>query len=83
MKNFLILLVSALFVGILAFNVTIGNSQQVNDISLKNTEALACYSVEYYLLGINIHKCCEPWDYTCDLFGDPGVYYWQINNPCS
>ena len=73
MKKFFILLVSALFVGILAFNVTIGNSQQVNDISLKNTEALACYTLEYN--GTYMHDCCEPWDYVCFSFGQlPGAW---------
>jgi hypothetical protein len=73
MKKILILLGFAFFLGILTFNITIGINKQATDICLKNTEALACYTLEYN--GTYMHNCCEPWSYVCFSLGNlPGAW---------
>lgn len=74
MKKIINYLVVCLFMGILVFNITIGNSSEANDISIRNTEALACYELEGN--GHYLWTCCAPWEYTCLYeFSLPGLSY--------
>jgi hypothetical protein len=76
MKKIIVFIGSLLFIAIIAFNVSIGNSKKANDICLSNTEALACYTLEYN--GTYMHDCCPPWDYICFSLGSlPGA--WEHN----